>query len=77
MKRRGLVALFILMLLFVGCPTDDDTGHLDGTWKFDSVSTYIIDTSAMTIEYVDNYKGTIVKFAGFYGSPRRSYYRIY
>ena len=54
-------------LLFTGCQPEAkvDTGNLNGTWLFNSYPSYMIDTSAKTIEYTDTYKGKIANSPNF------------
>jgi len=62
-----LAVMFCLStaFLFTGCNTDDNTaGNLNGTWK-DNFSTIIINTSAKTISYENNYEGQIVNSPNF------------
>jgi len=57
-----LFAIFV----FFGCqPVDEETGNLNGTWFFGSDPFYKINTTAKTIEYVDNYQGNIINSPDF------------
>ena len=66
---RSVFALFVVSaLLFAGCQEPEDSGNLDGIWS-DSFNTIKIDTSTMTIEFVnfgfDQYHGNIASSSDF------------
>ena len=61
-----LAILFCLSLsfLFTGCETGDGGGYLGGTWN-DGFGYRVINTSAMTIEFENVYKGKIANSPNF------------
>jgi len=69
-RRKGaegaevLVVVFIAVFLTMGCSDEDNAGNLNGTWS-DGWGTIIINTSEMTIEYVNTYQGIISNTPNF------------